>query len=441
MLERAAIKDELYAAIDRHADSLCRFGTDIFAHPELGFREERTATQVAQALRALALEVDEGLARTGVRATLRGARPGPTVAVIGELDALPVPGHPQADRSTGAAHACGHNAQLAHLLGVATALVTADAARYLAGTVVFLAVPAEEYVDLTWRAEQAQRGSIEFLGGKPELVRLGAFDGIDLALMVHASGNAGDAPLSMLWEYNGFIAKRIRFIGRPAHAAIAPFRGINALAAARVALQAIDAQRDTFRDEDHVRVHPIVTHGGDAVNVVPHEVRVETFVRGASLAAIFDAAEKVDRSMRAGALALGAEVEIQTLPGYFPLCVDRNLGSLFRENAIALTGAGGWDEGPVCAACTDAGDLSHIMPVLHPNHGGCAGYNHTADFRIVDQHAAYVTPAKALVATVADLLCDDGRDARAAIDAFVPKLTREGYLARMRELTRTERFG
>ena len=433
-------KAELYAAIDRVAEPLCRFGTDIFNHPELGFREERTATAVAEALRALGLEVEEGLARTGVRAVLRGAAPGPTVAVIGELDALPVFGHPQADAATGAAHACGHNAQLAHLLGVATALVSGDARAQLAGSVVFLAVPAEEYVDLGWRAAVRDRGGIEFLGGKPELIRLGIFDEVDLALMVHASGNADDAPLSILWDYNGFIAKRIRFIGRPAHAAIAPFRGVNALSAARLALAAIDAQRDTFRDEDHIRVHPIITQGGDAVNVVPHDVRVETFVRGATADAIFAAAAKVDRALRAGAYALGADVEIETLPGYLPLSVDRRLGALFRDNATALVGANGWDEGPLCFACTDAGDLSHIMPVLHPNHGGCAGYNHTADFRITDPYAAYVTPAKALAATVIDLLGEDARAARATLAAFVPKLSRDAYLARMRELYRTERF-
>jgi len=437
---RGALKAELFAEIDRRAEALCRFGEDIFDHPELGFREERTATCVAEALRALGLHVEEGLARTGVRATLRGAEPGPTIAIMGELDALPVPGHPRADAATGAAHACGHNAQLAHVLGVATALVAGDAQRRLAGTVVFLAVPAEEYVDLEWRAAAARRGEIEFLGGKPEFVRRGVFDGIDLALMVHASGNDGDAPLSIIWEFGGFVAKRIRFLGRAAHAGVAPQRGINALAAARIGLAAIDAVRDTFRDDDRIRVHPIVTHGGDAVNVVPHEVRVETFVRGASVAAIADAAAKVDRAIRAGAYAVGAEVEITTLPGYLPLSVDRTMGGLFRDNAVALVGGGGWGEDAVGGACTDAGDLSHLMPVLHPNHGGCAGFNHTVDFRIVDPHAAYVTPAKALAATVVDLLADGAHGARATLAAFVPRLTRDAYLAHMRASTRTEHF-
>jgi amidohydrolase len=439
-VDRAELKAELWSAIDRQAGDIEGFGRDIFEHPELGFREQRTATQVAEALRGLGFAVTEGLALTGVRAELQGARPGPTIGIIGELDALPVPGHPFADPVTSAAHACGHNAQLAHLLGVAQALRATEMAGRLAGRIVFLAVPAEEYVDLEWRSQQARRGTIEFLGGKPELVRLGVFDDIDIAMMVHASGNAGDEPLSIHWNYNGFIAKRVRFIGQAAHAGVAPFRGVNALNAATLALSAIHLQRETFRDEDRIRVHPIVTHGGSAVNVVPADVRLETFVRGATIEAIADAAAKVDRALQAGALAVGADVEIDTLPGYFPLVMDRELGAFFRANARALVGAANWAESAVCNACTDAGDLSQIMPMLHPNHGGCVGFNHTEDFAIVDPATAYVTPAKALAATVIDLLAGAAEGARDVLAAFKPALTRDGYLRRIRGLTGTRRF-
>ena len=108
---------------------------------------------------------------------------------------------------------------------------------------------------------------------------------------------------------NGLVAKRARFMGRASHAGAAPERGINALNAATLALQAIHMQRETFRDEDHIRVHPIVTHGGTTINVVPADVRLETFVRGTSYDAIADAAAKVDRALKAGALAVGARVE------------------------------------------------------------------------------------------------------------------------------------
>ena len=434
------LKAALADVLDGAADELARFGEDVFDHAELGFREERTATLVADRLRGLGLAPEAGLALTGVKARLKGGRPGPTVAVVGELDGLPIPEHPRADPTTGVVHACGHNAQLTHLIGVATALITTDAMRHLAGDVVFFAVPAEEYVDLEWRLEQAHAGKLEFLGGKPELLRLGAFDDVDLAMLVHATGDQHDRKLSLRWTANGLVAKRARFVGRAAHAAAAPDRAINALNAATLALQAIHMQRETFRDEDHVRVHPILTRGGAAVNVVPADVRLETFVRGATYAAIVDAAGKVDRALHAGALAVGASVEIETLPGYMPLFVDAAMGALFKANALALVGDQNWAEmGPI-AASTDAGDLSHVLPVLHPSHGGCVGTNHAADFQIQDPAVAYVTPAKAMAWTIVDLLADDAAQARQVLSAFQPRLTRDTYLAHMRSLARTEHY-
>ena len=109
---------------------------------------------------------------------------------------------------------------------------------------------------------------------------------------------------------------------------------------------------------------------------------------------------------------LAPSVEIETLPGYMPLFVDSAMGALFKDNALALVGDASWAEmGPI-AASTDAGDLSHVLPVLHPSHGGCVGTNHAADFQIHDPDVAYVTPAKAMAWTIVDLLSDDATQAR-----------------------------
>src|SRR5439155_23491500 len=125
---------------------------------------------------------------------------------------------------------------------------------------------------------------------------------------------------------------------RTRHAAGAPQLGINALSAAMIALNAIHAQRESFYDRDTVRIHPIITKGGDAVSVVPAEVTMETFVRGGSLEAIIDANLKVDRCLRAGAMAMGAEVEINTIPGYLPQRNNRHMGEIFGGNVEALFG-------------------------------------------------------------------------------------------------------
>src|SRR3569833_3263476 len=120
------LKDTLSSTVDRNQERLIEFGDDIYAHAEIGVREERTASKVAEELRSLGLEVEEGIGITGVKARLKGGQPGPTLAVMGELDGLPVSEHPIADPRTGVAHACGHNAQLSHLVGVARALVESN---------------------------------------------------------------------------------------------------------------------------------------------------------------------------------------------------------------------------------------------------------------------------------------------------------------------------
>src|SRR2546426_1687092 len=147
-------------------------------------------------------------------------------------------------------------------------------------------------------------------------LRLGHFDDVDLAMMIHATSRPEDGKAGVPGSNNGCVVKTVRYIGRAAHAGGAPHAGINALHAAQIGLMAINAIRETFKDEDTIRVHPIITHGGSQVNVIPGEVRIETYVRGKTVEAILDANRKVDRALRAGALALGATVEIETLPGY-----------------------------------------------------------------------------------------------------------------------------
>src|SRR5437764_6943505 len=154
------LKGPVYAAIDRRAEEIVRLGERIRKHPELGFKEVKTARLIEETLAGIGLKPKAGLALTGVRAEAPGrAGDGPTFALLGELDALVVAGHPEGDPTTGAAHACGHNAQVAALLGAAMGLLDANALDALSGRLVFFAVPAEEYGDIEWRVAQARAGS------------------------------------------------------------------------------------------------------------------------------------------------------------------------------------------------------------------------------------------------------------------------------------------
>lgn len=434
-----ALKQVVCDAVDAHRDQIVSAGEAIMDAPELGFKETETAARVQSVLTEAGLPTETGLALTGVRAVLRGGRPGPTVALMGELDALIVPDHPRCDPQTGAAHACGHNAQIAGLLGAALGLTASGVAEQLAGNIVFFAVPAEEYVEIDYRRGLVQQGRTCFLAGKPELVQLGAFDDIDMAVMIHSgSMHALRASAGVSASSNGFLAKTVCFRGRAAHAGVAPEQGVNALNAASLALQAMHAQRETFRDEDCVRVHPIITKGGDIVNIVPAETRMETYVRARTAQAMLDAAAKVDRSLKGAAMACGCTVEINTVPGYLPLTNDKHLADLFRTHAEALFGEGSFETLPHSGGSTDAGDLSQLMPVLHPVMTGAAGTIHGKDWHIADPGAGYVAPAKALAMMAVDLLRDDAAAARRIKADSRPALTRADYLAQQKAIFRTE---
>ena len=435
-----SLKQSICAAIDRHAERIIALGERIRRQPELGFKEFKTARLAEETFSELGLKPRSGLAVTGVRAEAAGAKDGPTFALLGELDGLVVAGHPIADPETGAAHACGHNAQMAGLLGAAMGLLEARAFEYLAGRVVFFAVPAEEYGDVEWRVQQARAGRIEFLGGKPELLRLGHFDDVDLAMMIHTTSQPDMKKAGVAASNNGCIVKTVRYIGRASHAGGAPHLGINALYAANIGLAAINAIRETFRDEDSILVHPIITHGGSQVNVIPGEVRLETYVRGKTVEAILEANRKVDRALRAGALAMGAAVEIETLPGYLPLFNHMGMAEMFKANAAASLGADQVTESGHRSGSTDMGDISHVMPTLHPYMGGATGSGHGADYAIADPKVAYVEPAKQLALMAVDLLWGDAAGARAILKAWKPRMTKEEYLSFQRGISKTELY-
>jgi amidohydrolase len=434
------LKQSICAAIDRNSERIIGLGERIRRQPELGFKEFKTARLVEETFSELGLKPRGGLALTGVRAEAAGAKEGPTFALLGELDGLVVTGHPIADPETGAAHACGHNAQMAGLLGAAMGLLEARAFEHLAGRVVFFAVPAEEYGDVEWRVEQARAGRLEFLGGKPELLRLGHFDDVDLAMMIHTTSQPDMKKAGVAASNNGCIVKTVCYIGRASHAGGAPHLGVNALYAANIGLSAINALRETFRDEDSIRVHPIITHGGSQVNVIPGEVRIETYVRGKTVEAILDANRRVDRALKAGALALGAQVEIETLPGYLPLFNHMGMAQQFKANATALLGSDQVTESGHRSGSTDMGDISHVMPTLHPYMGGATGSGHGADYAIADPKMAYVEPAKQLALMAVDLLWGDAGGARDILRTWKPRLTKDAYLSFQRGISKTELY-
>jgi amidohydrolase len=431
MGDRSNLKSSFNSAVNVRTDELVRISRDILDHPESGYREIRTAKIVADWFRASGLEVQTAVAKTGVIGTYDTGRPGPHIAVMGELDSLIVPEHSHADSDTGAAHACGHHAQIGSMLSVAAGLVEKSVEINLIGKVSFMATPAEEYIELEFRESLLADGEIEFFGGKQEFIKLGFFDDVDIAMLTHTGGETGGT-LGVGGSNNGMIGKTVQFIGKAAHAGGSPHLGVNALNAAHLALSAIHAQRETFRDADTVRVHPIITKGGSAVNSVPADVRMETYVRASNVPAILKASSKVDRALRAGALATGASVRIVTNPGYLPAQYDERLTKIYRHNAASLVGDDNIIELTHSTGCTDVGDVSQIVSTIQPTANATTGIGHGIDYLVDNYDLAVIKAGKAMGFTVIDLLCDDGEKGKHIAGAFKAPMKTAEYLDRMR---------
>ena len=413
--------------IDVHKDQIIAFAEDIAVHPEPGYEEFRTAGKTAEVLKNLGYKVTEHLARTGVKGT-KSIKEGPSLTVIGELDAIGCHSHPNANPVTGVAHACGHHAQMAAMIGCAIAMADPDVQECLAGTVNFLAVPAEEYIDADKRARLKKEG-IEFCCGKSEMIRTGVFDDTDIALTTHVHM----VPVEEDFDLgnpacNGYSAERVTVRGKAAHGAIDPWNGVNALSITTSAIQMMGLMRETFREEDHVRLHNVIRKAGDVINSVPDEAIVETKVRAASLDKICEITDMVNRAYAGSAYAFGGKIEMEKLQGYMPI-IPRAADNALIEAADDLgLNYRTVQKGDFNNACTDVGDLSHLVPVVNFTFKGFEGKLHGADFKITDPEKAYILPAKLLALTVYKLLKNGGQEAKKIAKSYTPVFNKESYI-------------
>ena len=432
-MTKEELKAALCAAIEKRLEDIRAIGLSIAEEPELGYKEVKTSAKVQEAFDRLGIAYETGFGVTGVKARLAGAGHRRTVALLGELDAIVCREHPMSDPVTGAAHCCGHNVQIANLLAVAMAVKDVDAMKYLGGDLVLFAVPAEEYVEIEYRNKLREEKKIEFLGGKAQIIAEGGFDDVDMALQMHVDpATHPEGNFQVGNTSNGFIGKLITYRGKAAHAAGAPDKGINALNACMMGVMGVNAIRETFREEDCVRFHPIINSGGDLVNVIPDYVKMESYVRASNLPAMKDVNARINRALRAGAMALGAECDIHDLAGYLPMKPDENLRAVLRANAQKIFGAEFVTEGEHAAGSTDMGDVSHLMPVVHPWVGCVSGVLHGANYRLTDEKTAFTKTPQVLASTIVDLLWDDAAEAERICAAHKPELTKAEYLEYMR---------
>lgn len=406
----------LASKAEKYRDIILAAQDYIWKNPETGYKEWKTTKYLEEQYEKLGYKLNKAGDIPGFTTEIDTGRKGPTLLILGELDSLICPNHPEADKETGAVHCCGHSAQSAALLGVAAALSEPDALDGLSGKIRLCAVPAEELIEIEYRNSLIKKGVIKYYGGKGEFMRRGFFDGVDLAFMVHTSSN-----FTVRGGSVGCRAKKISYKGVSAHAGGSPWNGVNALYAATNGISAANSMRETFPESDLIRFHPIITHGGEAVNAIPELVTIEAYVRGRTFEAIEKANTKINRALTGAALSIGANIEIDDMPGYSPLYNNKDMMVMCREAFLSLYPDEDFNmTDHIGTGSTDMGDISMIMPAVHPYSAGAVGTSHGMDYYIADPEKACVKCAAWQLEMVHFLLSDGAKLAREIIDNFEP---------------------
>jgi amidohydrolase len=319
------LKDRLEVSLERHADTVTALAREIYEHPELSLAEERAAAACRDVLERSGFAIDDvpGVP-TAFVATLEGSEDGPTIGLLAEYDALPTLGH-----------ACGHHLIAGSAVGAGLAL--ADRRADLHGRVRVYGCPAEE-----------------ILVGKIKMLEAGAFDGLDYALTFHAYDRT-----SVMTSANGLREFRFSFTGKASHAGQDPWAGVSALDGVLLTYQNVNALRQFIRDG--ARIHGIVTHGGDAFNIVPEHASCQLAVRATDPDELERVAGRVLDCAHAAALASGTELDVEIGADIAPVRNDELLDSRMRA-ALELLGEHVVDW-PALAS-TDFGNVSQVVPSL-----------------------------------------------------------------------------
>lgn len=392
MSTKDALKARLCETVDDLAATLVDVSHFIHANPELAFREFKAAERLTATLGEAGMPVARGAYGLETAfASEFGPTGKPCVALLSEYDALPKIGH-----------ACGHNVIATAALGAAMALHRLG--DDLPGRIRLLGTPAEETG-----------------GGKELMARKGAFEGLDAAMMVHPSGvDLATMPCIAIAEVE------VIYHGRSAHASAAPQAGINALDALVVAYQALSALRQHIKHTE--RIHGIITHGGDAPNVIPERAAGRFGVRAANQDDLEKIKARANDCLEAGARATGATAEIRWGEvDYLDLNTCWPLARAYQANAESL----GRKFYPVeklpstVAGSTDMGNVSYRVPSIHPMITSAPAnvtihnpeFEKWAGSKLGD--SAVLDGAKAMAMTTIDFLLDPElrSDARSAFEA------------------------
>jgi amidohydrolase len=367
-------KERVSREIHSSAGRIIELARQIGENPELGFAEYEASALLTQTLEQAGYTIEKPLAglETAFRATLGVGKP--NIALLCEYDALP-----------GIGHGCGHN--LIGAASVGAALGLARILEEIGGQVTVIGAPGEETG-----------------GGKTILVEQGIFHGVDGAMMFHPSSEN-----LLMSTTNALDAYEFTFIGRPAHAAGSPEHGINALDGVIQLFNGMNALREHLKDT--VRIHGIITEGGQAPNIVPDRAVAQFYFRAPHRSELDAVTSKIFDVARGAALMTGAEVSWRKFEhSNDNMIPNRMMAAAFGANleALGVTDIEEFQEGK---GSSDMGNVSHVVPAIHPYLSiGHALIGHTAEFAEACLNPAAfritVLAAEALAHTTIDLLTD-----------------------------------
>ncbi len=373
----SALKDAIGRAVDGLADELESLSHRIHANPELGYQEVKAAGWLSDFLASKGFKVEKGVAgvETAYRASIETGE-GPTIAILCEYDALP-----------GLGHACGHNVIATSGAGAGAALA-AVRGQLPKGRIQVIGTPAEE-------------GG----GGKMKLIEGGVFKDVDCAMMIHGLDRT-----ILHADLLGIVRVNFDFTGKAAHASADPWQGVNALDAVIQTFNAISALRQQVRPD--VRIHGIITNGGQAPNIIPEAASATFYVRAATLEYMWEVYKKVVACAEGAARATGAQLRTVQVPTvYEPLKRNETLLGAFKANLERL-GATPEPPDPSRLGSSDIGNVSQVIPAIQPYikiaEAGTPIHSRAFAEAAVKPLArqGLVTAAKTLAMTTADLLAD-----------------------------------
>lgn len=385
--------------IDDNKEEIFELGRKLFMTPELGYKEFKTKQILIDYFKKHNLNVEQEYFETGFSLSVGKGRP--HIGLIAELDAIPTLGHKYANKlDNNAAHSCGHFSQCAIL---AACFVALSKEKINNGKVTLFFTPAEEYTDLKYKDKLIKEKKIKYYGGKINMFTSGLFDDVDMLLHLHMKSE-NQYRYSVGGMLGGFLYKKICFNGKASHAAVAPDKGVNALNIFTLFNSGLNMLRETFLEENKIRVHGIVIDGGQTVNSIPEKVEYECYVRSVNEKSLFDVANKIDNLAKHCAKALGGTCTIKTKPGYLPFIQDKNINEVVKDKMLKYCKAEEIKVASSSIAASDLGDVSIFIPSIEFGYGGFKGAAHSKDVQVVDEQRVYIETSKLMLDIVQELL-------------------------------------